>query len=148
MVRGRRKLNKNRLRRRLLSAARVREGCLRAWPVLLTGLLVACAADLPRTPTNLGPTGGPAKVLRINAPVPLTHSIAYPRTLEAGSVWRQIGTIPEGDVYKIENSVFTVEARNVHEAFIVVKDQAVVGFYLPVEKAFSSLSAKAVLPAQ
>ena len=60
-----------------------------------------------------------------------------PQSHLAGSTWRQTGVIPDGDVYKIENRVFTVEARHVHEAYLVVRDRSLVGFYLPVEQAFN-----------
>lgn len=109
-------------------------------------LIAACASDLPRTATPYNPVAGTPRLIQLAAPVPLSSSAGYPRTLAAGSVWRQTGTVPQGDVYRIENSVFTIEARHVHEAYIVVRDQSVVGFYLPVEQAFSPLSDKAMLP--
>ena len=58
------------------------------------------------------------------------------RKLAAGSHWFEIGRIAEGTVYKPLYTVLTAEARNVSEAYLVVRDRHWVGFWLPVEKAF------------
>jgi predicted acetyltransferase len=47
------------------------------------------------------------------------------------------GRSQEGQVYKPVDGVFTVEGAQVHEAHLVLEGDRLVGFYLPVERAFS-----------
>jgi len=61
------------------------------------------------------------------------------RTIAGGTTWNLIGTIPEGEVYKSNSQTLTVECSNIHEAYLVVRDKSVVGFYLPVERGFVTL---------
>ena len=61
----------------------------------------------------------------------------YGRTLPAGSLWELRGNVPQGAVYRRSNGVFTIEGAHVHEAYIVVSNDQLVGFYLPVERAYS-----------
>ncbi len=65
---------------------------------------------------------------------------SYKRTLRKGTRWTHVGTIRQGEVFKTADQILTVEASNVHEAYIVVSSNKLVGFYLPVEKAYSPLS--------
>lgn len=69
----------------------------------------------------------------------------YLRQLALGSRWTQVGTLSQGHVYRIVGGAFTVEGANVHEAWLVIAGGELVGFYLPVEKAFVHLSARARL---
>ncbi|WP_132258526.1 hypothetical protein [Paucimonas lemoignei] len=69
----------------------------------------------------------------------------YSRTLKAGSQWVHAGTISQGEVYKPYKDVFTLEGAHIHEANLVVANDQLVGFYLPVERGFSSLARKAAL---
>jgi len=68
------------------------------------------------------------------------------KELAAQSRWRRVGRLPEGNVYRPVASVFSVEGRQVHEAYLVVRDNMLVGFYLPVESAFSPLEPAIQLP--
>ena len=61
----------------------------------------------------------------------------YNRVLARGSRWQLVGTTPQGRVYRRSDGVFTVEGAHVHEAYLVLAADRLVGFYLPVEKAFS-----------
>jgi len=70
----------------------------------------------------------------------------YSRTLRTGSRWEQCGAIPVGEVYKSRDQVLTVECSNIYEAYLVVSDGLLSGFYLPVEKAYVSLPDKMNLP--
>ena len=64
----------------------------------------------------------------------------FPTVLKAKTTWRQVGATEFGKVYSTRDQIVKVEASNIHEAHIVVADNALVGFYLPVEKTFSPLS--------
>lgn len=65
----------------------------------------------------------------------------YERVLPEGSVWREAGSVPEGAVYRPVGRILTVEGSQVHEAWLVVSHERLVGFYLPGEAAYSPLSA-------
>ena len=51
-----------------------------------------------------------------------------------------MGSIPQGEVYRTTDQIVTVVGPNVFEAQIVVRDGALVGFYLPVERAYTPAS--------
>jgi hypothetical protein len=101
--------------------------------------LSACAA-VQYTPTSLTPLAATQAADRTLAQQALLRlDTGYERTLKAGSVWRHAGAIPQGDVYRPVGDVFTLEGANIHEAWLVVRGDAVAGFYLPAERAFSPL---------
>ncbi len=78
--------------------------------------------------------------IQLKAPAEIRLDTGYTRTLEAGSKWRRVGALPQGVVYRPVGTVFTIEGRQVHEAYLVLADHRVVGFYLPGEQAYSQLS--------
>jgi hypothetical protein len=63
----------------------------------------------------------------------------FTRTLRRGTKWDYVGALAHGGVYRSRDQVFTVEASNIHEAYLVVSEETLVGFYLPVEKTYSPL---------
>jgi len=63
----------------------------------------------------------------------------YGRTLKPGSQWQPVGSLPQGIVYRAVNDVFTLEGAHIHEAYLVVQGDQLVGFYLPAERGFSRL---------
>lgn len=63
----------------------------------------------------------------------------FTRTLRQGTKWEYVGTVQYGDVFKTKDQVFTVEASNIHEAYLVISENTLVGFYLPVERTYSPL---------
>lgn len=70
----------------------------------------------------------------------------YSRTLRQKTRWELIGTIPEGEVFKSKDQILTVECSNIFEAYLVVSENLLIGFYLPVEKGFVSISDPIQLP--
>jgi len=64
----------------------------------------------------------------------------YSRTLPERSVWSRVGRVPQGDVYRPISTIFTIEGRQVHEAYLVIRDKTLVGFYMPGEQNYSPLS--------
>jgi hypothetical protein len=54
-------------------------------------------------------------------------------------VWHPAGALPQGGVFKTQDQVLTVEGSNIHEAYIVVKEARLVGFYLPANGTYSPL---------
>ena len=63
----------------------------------------------------------------------------YDRTIKKDSEWSMVGTIDTGDVYKPLNQCFTVECSNIFEAYLVISDSWLNGFYLPVEDGYVAL---------
>ncbi|MCP3932817.1 MAG: hypothetical protein GY705_27405 [Bacteroidetes bacterium] len=70
----------------------------------------------------------------------------YSRTLNKGTEWHYVSTISQGDIFKTNDQILTVEGSNIFEAFIVVSDKQLVGFFLPVEETYSPLSTAKSLP--
>ena len=102
--------------------------------LLLCIVQMGCAIEVPRTPANFVMGGG--QVIRLEADTPIDVGTGYPRFLPRGTVLKQVGTVADGDVFKPVNFTLTLEGANVHEAFLVLKNNELVGFYLPVEQAF------------
>ena len=67
-------------------------------------------------------------------------SPGYSRKLKQGTTWNYVGTVMYGDVYKTNDQILTVEGSNIYEAYIVVSNDKLVGFYLPAEESYSPLS--------
>ena len=106
-------------------------------------LLQACAFDVARVkqiPTQLETSSSTNRSFEMDMEVSVHLDTGYSRVLKKGSRWACVGTIPEGDVYRTKDQILTIEGSNIHEAFIVVKSQNLIGFYLPVERTFSPLS--------
>ena len=73
-------------------------------------------------------------------------STGYTRTIPALSRWRQVGRLPQGNVYRPVDLAFALEGRQVHEAYLVIDGRTLRGFYLPAESAFSPLDPAIQLP--
>jgi len=108
--------------------------------LLMAGALSGCALPVRQMalPTPLAPASGHTFVLAEDAHCSI--STGYGRTLRAGTHWDLFGTIDRGEVYRSRDQVLTVEGFNVHEAYLVIKNESLVGFYLPVEKTFTPVS--------
>lgn len=106
--------------------------------------LSACAPAVIHSPVEMAPIAAaarqPSRVL--SNPVNIKLDTGYSRSLPAGSQWTKVGTIQQGDVYKRNQDIFTLEGTHVHEAYLVVAGNRLTGFYLPVERAFSELQQK------
>lgn len=99
----------------------------------------ACAPTISHTPATLQTTDG-SQVVVVGETIRVSPKTGYARVVASGSEWREEGTIAQGTVYAPVGFVFTLESAHVREAYLVVKDGAVAGFYLPVERAFSPIS--------
>jgi len=114
---------------------------------LLCMLLCGCASEVVRHESALVESAAPARFV-VSAPVALRLDSGYERTIAAGTRLVEFGRIPEGRVLKPVSASFTVEGRHIHEAYPVDHAGRLVGFYLPVEKAFSPLSNPVTLSLQ
>lgn len=113
-----------------------------AWLLVFT--LTGCAIEVPRTPSALSQASAQSdhRIIQLDVDTAIDVGTGYPRLLPRGTVLKHVGRIAEGEVYKPVNFTLTLEGANVHEAFLVLKDFDLVGFYLPVEGAFVLPKAK------
>jgi hypothetical protein len=114
--------------------------------LLVLGAL-ACMPDLVRTETALradDPADQPSLVLA--QPVRVAATKGFGETLAAGSTWKRVGAVEQGEVYKPVGTVFMLTSANAHEAYLVVSSGRVVGFYLPGEEAFAAAAEAVALP--
>ncbi|HUS55077.1 MAG TPA: hypothetical protein VMY41_13890 [Thermohalobaculum sp.] len=106
---------------------------------LIGVLLLAGCSDVKLTPSELSPVSTLQVVVLENEAVARSTG-GYLRTLSSGSQWVSMGSIREGAVMKPVDTVLTVEGIHVREAYIVVRDDRWVGFWLPNEEAFSPVA--------
>lgn len=109
--------------------------------------LSGCAFDISqvtRTPTNFRDASGPGWTLRQAESIDVGSG--FSTRLRQGTKWRLAGHVPQGDVYRTDDQIVTVEASNIYEAMVVVRDDKLVGFYLPVEHSFVAASNAILLP--
>lgn len=120
-------------------------GSSRAACVALSAALVSCATSVETVPATFLAAAGAE--LSLSRSVEVKLPTQYSRVLPAGSSWRKVGTVPQGDVYQAVGTVFTIEGRNVHEAYLIVTpSRSLVGFYLPGESSISTLPSPVQLP--
>ncbi|MGT2510058.1 hypothetical protein [Cupriavidus basilensis] len=109
----------------------------RRWLVFGASLaLLGCAPMIATTPASveLAQGGAAAHPIKLLAPALIQLDTGYTRQLAANSVWKRVGHVPQGEVYRPVGTIFTIEGRQVHEAYLVLKDNKLVGFYLPGSK--------------
>lgn len=68
--------------------------------------------------------------------------------LAAASQWQRVGALPQGDVYRALDGLFTVQTRRQGEAYLVASSGKLVGFYLPGETAYLPLNRPVSLPVE
>lgn len=113
--------------------------------LLLAAALCACAPMVTSQPAALA-AAATSNEFTLRDGVPVKLDTGYTRPLPSGSQWREHGRLPQGVVYRPLNTVFAIEGRNVHEAYLVVADGLLVGFYLPGEARLSLLDTPIRLP--
>lgn len=105
---------------------------------VLAAALAACAMQVPVAPAQLRPlAAGAGEDMELVQATEVRFTTGYTRVLPAGSHWRAVGTLPQGTVFKPLDTVFQVEGRQVHEAWLVLRGAQLQGFYLPGESHFT-----------
>jgi len=105
--------------------------------------LIGCAFDvihLKQEPAKFVSTEQPKDSWVLVKTATITLGTGYKRELKDGTRWDYAGNIEQGDVYKTDDQILTVEGSNIFEAYIVISENDLVGFYLPVEGTFSPVS--------
>ena len=106
-------------------------------------LLSACAFDIvhiEQIPIEIESSQAEINSFILANEANINIGSGYSRALRQGTKWDYVGKISYGDVYRTSDQVLTIEASNIHEAYIVISNKKLVGFYLPVEHSFSPLS--------
>jgi hypothetical protein len=80
-----------------------------------------------------------ASGFRLMEPAKISIGTGFATQLNADTTWQEVGRIDAGTVFMTKDQVVTVEASNIHEARVVMAGEALVGFFLPVEKTFVSV---------
>ncbi len=115
--------------------------------ITLLGVLALACPDVVRNQTAFNPSApGEAPALTVSQDVQMRGVGGDYQTIPAGSRWRRVGTLEQGEVYKRTDSVFVLTSMNAHEGYLVVRSGAVVGFYLPGEGAFAPARNAVALP--
>ena len=112
-------------------------------PLLFAAIafVTGCASEVVRHPAALqSAPPGATKGYVATRETEFRLDSGFERKIAAGTAFDEVGTLAQGTVLKPRSTVLTVEGAHVHEAYAVVKDGRLVGFYLPVERAFAPLS--------
>jgi hypothetical protein len=114
---------------------------------LVSALTLACMPELVRTRTEFTPSvSGEPSTLVMSQPIRVSSTKGFSETIAQETSWKRVGAVPQGDVYKPVGTIFMLTSANAHEAYLVVSDGKVVGFYLPGEVAFAPASVPVDLP--
>lgn len=104
-------------------------------------LLAGCAFDvihLRQVPARFEAASGADESWVLAQDVTVRLEQGYAAPLRKGTTWHRVGRIEQGDVFRTKEQIVTVEASNVYEAELVMSGNAIVGFYLPYERAFTA----------
>ena len=116
---------------------------------VLAGLLglAACANEVPRQPVALVPAQQAWRYV-VMSQMTIELDSGNVRSLPVGTEFAEAGSISQGKVLRPVKAVFNVEGAGAQEAYPVVRDSKLVGFYLPIEKSYSPLSRPVAFPLQ
>ena len=119
------------------------------WLCASAALLAGCASEVRREPVELAAAAGEqGRRFSNGGDVEAMPESRYARRIAAGTKFIVVGRVAQGLVLKPTQTVLTVEGAHMHEAYAVHRDGQLVGFYLPVERAFTSLAKPAPMPLQ
>jgi hypothetical protein len=106
--------------------------------LLFCWVLLGCASNLldHSVQARLLPNRTQGTEIRSALEVKFALDSGYERRILANSKWRKLGEISQGSVYKREGDAFTIEGSHVHEAYLVVSNGKLIGFFLPFENVF------------
>lgn len=111
---------------------------------IVLGITSGCPFDLADVrflPTEMHSSATSARAITLAEDVELSQlPCGYSRKLRKGTRWNPAGEIPKGTIYRSRDQSLTLECSNVYEAYLVVSEDRLIGFYLPVEKGFVAVS--------
>jgi hypothetical protein len=109
--------------------------------VLVLGgwLSAGCAFDIShidQQSATLAPVAAPQPPWTLRHAVSVYVGSGFSTDLKAGTRWTLVGHIAAGDVCQTRDQIVEVESSNMYEAYLVLNDSKIAGFYLPVEHSF------------
>lgn len=122
------------------------------FPALLVILVSGCAfnlADVEYSPAQFQPMTEGGRAFTLSTNVKLTDTPCwYGRELRQNTRWEYTGSVTQGEVFRSRDQILTLECSNIYEAYLVVRDGRLMGFFLPVQQGFVGLTEPVVLPVQ
>lgn len=106
-------------------------------------LLAGCAfgvSYVKKSPATFTANTGTSPDFILQHEVKVGLGTGFPTRLKNGTRWHQVGTTEYGAVFITKDQIVTVEASNIYEAQLIVSNQCITGFYLPVEKMVTPVS--------
>lgn len=120
-----------------------------AWLCAAAALLAGCASEVRRDPVELTVAAAEqGRRFSNTGDVEAMPESRYARRIASGTEFVVVGRVAQGLVLKPTQTVLTVEGAHMHEAYAVHHDGQLVGFYLPVERAFTPLVKPVPMPLQ
>jgi hypothetical protein len=116
--------------------------------LLAAALAAGCASEVKRQPAELSTAANAGQRQSTTTTVEARLESGYARTIRPDTEFVVLGRIAQGTVLKPTQTVLTVEGAHMHEAYAVHRDGALVGFYLPVERAYTALPTPVPMPLQ
>ena len=108
--------------------------------IVWVGLLCAgCAPEIVRTAIPYVQKTDVKEAIQLTKSTTIPNYSGAGTTLFIGTRWDHVGEVAHGKVYRSKDSVFFLRGANTHEAYLVIRDKKLVGFYLPGDKAWSAL---------
>jgi UPF0288 family protein (methanogenesis marker protein 3) len=108
--------------------------------ICIATLILGCAAEVVRTPEQLVVSSQAAQI-ELTKLVTVELSPGNEKKLFTGTRWMSVGNVKQGEVFKPVGTVFSIQGANSHEAYLVIAEKKLVGFYLPGDRAWSALKA-------
>lgn len=116
-------------------------------PFILIGTIVwvvlsstGCAPEIVRSAIPYVQKTDDKEVIQLTKSTTIPNYSGAGNKLFVGTRWDHVGEVVHGKVYRSKDSVFFLRGANTHEAYLVIKDKRLVGFYLPGDKAWSVLA--------
>jgi len=117
---------------------------------LVVVLVSGCAfnlADVKYSPTQFQSMTKDGRAFTLSMNVKLTDTPCwYGRELRQNTRWEYSGSVAQGEVFRSRDQILTLECSNIYEAYLVVREGRVMGFFLPVQQGFVGLPEPVVLP--
>ena len=107
--------------------------------VWVSALCAGCAPEIVRSSIPYVQKAGSTEYIQLTQSLTVPNWSGAGNKIFVGTRWALAGEVSHGRVYRSRDSVFFLQGANSHEAYLVIKDNKLVGFYLPGEKSWSPL---------
>jgi len=101
---------------------------------------VACAPEIVRSNIEFTSITDSKELIQLTRTTVIPNYSGTGTSVFVGTRWARVGDVVHGKVYRSRDSVFFLRGANSHEAYLVINDKKLVGFYLPGDRAWSPLT--------